>query len=53
MNPYDAQKFIDSKWETWLLPSLIEFAKVPNLTPSLDEEFTSNGLIRTATGLLE
>ena len=45
----DATKaFIDEHWDSWFVQGLSDFIRIPNLTPMVDEEFLTNGLIDRA-----
>ena len=41
----DTLKYIDELWDSWFVEGLRDFVRVPNLTPMVDKEFLSNGLI--------
>ena len=41
-------EFIDSKFDSWFVPSLAEFVRIPNLTPMVDSEYLYNGLLDKA-----
>jgi len=50
----DATKaFIDSHWDSWFVPGLSDFIRVPNLTPMVDEEYLKNGLVEKAIQLVD
>ena len=38
-------KFVEEHWDGWYVKGLSDFIKVPNLTPMVDENFLTNGLI--------
>jgi len=38
-------KCIEDHWDSWYVKGLSDFIKVPNLTPMVDSEFLTNGLI--------
>jgi len=42
------KKFIDDNWNSWYVAGLGDFVRVPNLTPMVDPEFKTNGLIEKA-----
>jgi len=42
------KSFIDDKWNSWFVAGLSDFVRVPNLTPMVDPEFKTNGLIEKA-----
>ena len=41
-------EFITSHWDSWYVAGLSDFIKVPNLTPMVDPDFLTNGLIEQA-----
>ena len=41
-------KFIEENWDSWYVKGLSDFIKVPSLTPMVDENFLTNGLIEQA-----
>ncbi len=41
-------EFIDSKFDSWFVPSLAEFVRIPNLTPMVDSNYLTNGLLDKA-----
>ena len=41
-------KCIEDHWDSWYLKGLSDFIRVPNLTPMVDSEFLTNGLIEQA-----
>jgi len=47
------QDFVDSHWDSWFVPGLSDFIRVPNLTPMVDEHFLTNGLIEQAIQLVD
>jgi len=46
-------KNIDAVWEDWYVKGLSDFIRVPNLTPMVDDEFLTNGLIQKAMDLVD
>jgi acetylornithine deacetylase/succinyl-diaminopimelate desuccinylase-like protein len=40
--------FVESKWDDWYVKGLSDFIRVPNLTPMVDPDFRTNGLIEKA-----
>jgi acetylornithine deacetylase/succinyl-diaminopimelate desuccinylase-like protein len=48
MNTENTKKYVEEHFEELFINPLSEFIKVPNLTPSFDPEFLSNGLIQEA-----
>jgi acetylornithine deacetylase/succinyl-diaminopimelate desuccinylase-like protein len=37
--------YIESHWENWYVKGLGDFIRVPNLTPMVDKEYLTNGLV--------
>ena len=46
-------KNIEEKWDNWYVQGLSDFIKVPNLTPMVDQEFLTNGLIQQAMACID
>lgn len=38
-------KFVEEHWDSWYVKGLSDFIRVPNLTPMVDPDFQTNGLI--------
>ena len=45
MNKEETLKFVESQWDSWFIPGLSEFIRIPNLSQLFDPEFLTNGLI--------
>lgn len=45
VNKETTLKNIEEQWEGWYIKGLSDFIRVPNLTPMVDKEFLTNGLI--------
>ena len=43
MNKEKLQKDIDSFWDNEILPTLIEYIKIPNKSPAFDKNWEENG----------
>lgn len=41
-------KFVEDNWDSWFIPGLEEFIRIPNLTPMVDPEYLTNGLVEGA-----
>jgi hypothetical protein len=41
-------EYVDSKFDSFFVKSLQEFVRVPNLTPMVDPNYQTNGLIEQA-----
>jgi acetylornithine deacetylase/succinyl-diaminopimelate desuccinylase-like protein len=48
LNVDKTKSFVDKMWDSWYVAGLSDFIRVPNLTPMVDPEFESNGLIQVA-----
>ena len=53
VNREATEKNIDAQWDNWYVKGLSDFIKVPNLTPCVDENFLTNGLIEQAMTLVD
>ena len=53
VNKEATAKNIDDQWDNWYVKGLSDFIKVPNLTPCVDENFLTNGLIEQAMTLVD
>ncbi len=38
-------KYLDEHFDSWFVKGLGDFVKVPNLTPMVDPEYLTNGLV--------
>jgi acetylornithine deacetylase/succinyl-diaminopimelate desuccinylase-like protein len=47
------QENVNARWESEYLPGLIDFVRVPNLTPMVDPEFLTNGLTEQAMEVVD
>ena len=45
LNKEQTLKNIEDRWDSWYVKGLGDFIKVPNLTPMVDPDFLTNGLI--------
>jgi len=36
---------VNQHWDSWFVPGLADFIRVPNLTPMVDNEYLQNGLV--------
>ena len=43
MNPQDITKFVDRVWDEEIVPSLIEYIRIPNKSPDFDADWKANG----------
>ena len=44
---------VDSLWDNWFVEGLSEFIKIPNLTPLVDPNYKTNGLLERAIDLVD
>jgi hypothetical protein len=44
MNKDATLKQIEERFDSWFVPALSDFVRVPNLTPMVDTEYYTNGL---------
>ena len=52
-DPGQAKAFIDGVWEDSILPTLVEYVKIPNKSPAFDKEWAKNGHMDRAIELAE
>jgi hypothetical protein len=45
MQKEKTQAYIDSMWDSWYVPGLSDFVRVPNLTEMVDKDYHTNGLV--------
>lgn len=38
-------EIVNKHWDSWFIPGLSDFVRVPNLTPMVDAEYLTNGLL--------
>ena len=50
IDPIANQAFCDQYWQEAILPSLIEYVRIPNKSPMYDPEWQSNGYMLDAVG---
>jgi acetylornithine deacetylase/succinyl-diaminopimelate desuccinylase-like protein len=46
------QEYIASKWEKDIIPTLMEYIKIPSLSPMFDKQWETNGLMAQAVQIL-
>jgi hypothetical protein len=44
---------METYWEEWFVKGISDFVRVPNLTPMVDSNYTSNGLLDQAIDLVD
>ena len=52
MNPDQLKTFIGSFWDDQILPSLTEYIRIPNKSPSFDPKWEENGYMEQAVTLM-
>lgn len=52
-DPKRAKTFIDGEWEESILPTLIEYIRIPNTSPAFDADWAAHGYMDEAIGLAE
>src|ERR1700751_4599312 len=56
MGPMDAaklQKFVDRCWDDEIVPTLVEYIKIPNKSPAFDPDWAAHGYMEDAVRLFE
>jgi acetylornithine deacetylase/succinyl-diaminopimelate desuccinylase-like protein len=48
-----ASRFVDQLWDADVVPTLVEYVKIPAKSPAFDANWASNGHLETATALYE
>jgi acetylornithine deacetylase/succinyl-diaminopimelate desuccinylase-like protein len=52
MNPQQAQRYVDQLWGDSIVPSLVEYIRIPNKSPHFDADWASHGYMEDAVGLV-
>jgi hypothetical protein len=45
MDKQKTLEVIDTYWEDWYVAGISDFVRIPNLTPDVDAEYKTNGLL--------
>jgi hypothetical protein len=53
MNKEATLKFIEEHYESWYVAGLADFVRIPNLTPMVDAEYATNGLVQQAIDVVD
>lgn len=53
MDKQKTAEYVKSMWDDWYIPALGDFVRVPNLTPMVDEDYLTNGLVEKAAKLVD
>ena len=48
----DIHTYINSQWDTTVIPTLCSYIKIPNVSPIFDDNWHTNGYLEEATTLL-
>jgi acetylornithine deacetylase/succinyl-diaminopimelate desuccinylase-like protein len=52
MNAKTAQDFVDAVWSDSIVPSLVEYIRIPNRSPAFDKDWQANGHMERAVELI-
>lgn len=44
---------VEKNWDSWFIPGLSDFVRVPNLTPMVDPEYLTNGLVEKSADCVD
>jgi hypothetical protein len=44
---------IDKYWDNWYVQGLCDFIRIPNLTPMVDPDYLTNGLVEQSMVLVD
>src|SRR5258708_7429569 len=47
------QRFVDRCWDDEIVPTLVEYIKIPNKSPAFDPDWATHGYMDEAVSLLE
>jgi acetylornithine deacetylase/succinyl-diaminopimelate desuccinylase-like protein len=53
MDTAKAKAFIDTIWEETIVPTLVDYIRIPNKSPSFDPDWVAHGYMRDAVALFE
>lgn len=45
--------YVEQQWEPWYIKGLADFIRVPNLTPMVDPDYLTNGLVEQSMELVD
>jgi hypothetical protein len=48
LNKEETIKNVTANWESWFVPALSDFVRIPNLTTMVDPDYLTNGLVQKA-----
>ncbi len=52
MDSMEARRFVEGTWDRSILPALMDYIKIPNLSPSFDADWLKNGHMDRAVDLI-
>src|SRR5689334_3890655 len=52
-NTESLKKFVDTMWDAEIVPTLFEYIKIPNKSPSFDKEWEKHGYMEEAVKMFE
>ena len=53
MDAHQISEFVDRKWESEIVPQLVEYIRIPNKSPMFDADWVANGHMERAVELME
>ncbi len=53
MDARQISEFVDAKWESEIVPQLVEYIRIPNKSPMFDTDWVANGHMERAVQLME
>ncbi|MEO5629663.1 MAG: M20 family metallopeptidase [Thermomonas sp.] len=53
MDASQISEFVDAKWESEIVPQLVEYIRIPNKSPMFDADWVANGHMERAVQLME
>ncbi|MGV8921770.1 MAG: M20 family metallopeptidase [Thermomonas sp.] len=53
MQANQISEFVDNKWESEIVPQLVEYIRIPNKSPMFDADWVANGHMERAVELME
>jgi acetylornithine deacetylase/succinyl-diaminopimelate desuccinylase-like protein len=53
MNPEQTRRFVDETWDRSIVPTLVEYVKIPNKSPAFDAGWAEHGHMDRAAALAE
>ena len=53
MQANQISEFVGSKWETEIVPQLVEYIRIPNKSPMFDADWVANGHMERAVKQME